>query len=123
VKPPFDNQVATGLIASTTIMAAPALSRCEGACVMERSRTDDDLGRSLGRHEGHSEAVLSAEVRLLADQLARFRVLTTEELAREAKADLWHEGTFEAALKLGAKQGAIVLLPEGFVALPERRSR
>jgi hypothetical protein len=29
----------------------------------------------------------------------------------------------EAALQAGAEQGAIVLLPVGFVALPERGSR
>ena len=70
----------------------------------------------------HGGAVLDAEVRLLVDKLEQYGVLTEEALARQAGAGLWSQGTFKAALRRGADEGAIVLLPDGFVALPDRRS-
>jgi hypothetical protein len=70
----------------------------------------------------HRGAVLDAEVRMLVDKLEQYGVLTEEALARQAGAERWSQGTFKAALRRGADEGAIVLLPDGFVALPDRRS-
>jgi hypothetical protein len=69
----------------------------------------------------HAGAVLDAEVRLLADVLAPFGVLSREELARGADASLWHEGSFEAALRAGVERGVLNLLPFDFVELRDRR--
>ncbi len=63
---------------------------------------------------------MEVEVRLLVDQLTQYGVLTKEDLARQAKANLWDEGTFEAALRAGAARGAFRLLADDLVALPDR---
>jgi hypothetical protein len=77
----------------------------------------------MGRQavSSHAGAVLDAEVRLLADVLAPFGVLRREELARRADANLWHEGSFEAALRAGVERGVLNLLPFDFVELRHRR--
>jgi DNA-binding MarR family transcriptional regulator len=75
-----------------------------------------------GAHRGHEAAVLDAEVSLLEDVLGPFGVLGREALARRADARLWHEGTFEAALRAGVQRGVLKLLPDGSVALRGRRS-
>ena len=79
------------------------------------------FGARLGSGRTHARAVLEAEVRLLSDVLAPFGVLTREELARRADANLWHEGSFEAALRAGVERGVLNLLPFGFVELRDRR--
>jgi hypothetical protein len=82
---------------------------------------DDRHGIADRVRPGHDAAVLGAEVRLLVDVLSPFGVLSRDELARRAEASLWHEGSFESALCAAARQGVIELLPEGFVAVRERR--
>jgi hypothetical protein len=70
----------------------------------------------------HEAAVLDAQVRLSERELAPFGVLTREELADRADASLWHSGTFEGALRAGARRRLIRLLPGGFVAPHRHRS-
>ncbi len=72
-------------------------------------------------HESHAGAVLDAEVRLLTDELAKFGMLRSDDLARRVHADAWSQGTYEAALKAGIERGVLVQLPDGFIALPHRR--
>jgi hypothetical protein len=80
---------------------------------MDRPRTGE---KRSNPGQGHSAAVLEAELRLLIDQLDRYGVMTRSELARRADASLWHEGSSESALRLGVHRGEIVVLPEDFVA-------
>ena len=72
-------------------------------------------------HESHAGAVLDAEVRLLTDELAKFGMLRTDDLAHKVHADAWSQGTFEAALRAGVERGVLVRLPDDFIALPHRR--
>lgn len=90
--------------ASCPVLITPRLEQREVAAVARE-------------HPNHEQAVLDAEVRLLADMLSPFGVLTRHELARRADAWHWHSGTFETALRAGARRGVIELLPDGFVAL------
>jgi hypothetical protein len=64
-----------------------------------------------------SPAVLDAEVASLASALAPYGVLGREALAERCDAGLWHEGTFDAALKAGVERRVLRLLPDGFVEL------
>jgi hypothetical protein len=70
----------------------------------------------------HEDAVLDAEVRLLAHKLAPFGVLSEAELARRAEAHLWSSGRFREALRAGTRAGMLELLPGGFVALARVRT-
>jgi hypothetical protein len=93
------------------------MSRPEDGDGQQRWRIVDRMG--LRRR--HRVAVMEAEVRLLERELARFGVLSEEELARRVHATLWHEGTFDEALMAAVACGGITLLPGGFVALRRRR--
>jgi hypothetical protein len=64
-----------------------------------------------------SPAVLDAEVRLVANALAPYGVLSHAALAEHCDAGLWHEGTFDAALQAGVERGVLKLLPGGSVEL------
>ena len=93
---------------------------------MRRSTTNDESkrrgnGGPVAVRRSHHAAVLDSEVRLLVDRLGPFGVLSRQELARRADCALWHEGTFEAALRTGVERGVIAVLPRGFVALRRRR--
>jgi len=70
----------------------------------------------------HGAAVMDAEVRLLADELAKFGTLTRDDLARRVDAHLWREGTFDGALRQGVKTGRLVLLPGDLVELARTTS-
>ncbi len=72
-------------------------------------------------HESHGEAVLDAEVRLLADELAKFGMLRADDLAHRVHADQWSQDTFDAAIRAGVERGVLVRLPDNFIALPHRR--
>jgi hypothetical protein len=61
--------------------------------------------------------VIEAEVRMLAAELEPFGMLSREELARRTHAALWHEGTFDTALRLAVRCGAVELSPTGLVVL------
>ena len=89
---------------------------------MRNSTTDNSKrpeARPVLAHPDHNASLLDAEVRLLVRELTPFRVLIRQQLARRVNADIWHAGTFDAALRAGAQRGAIQLLPFGFVALPK----
>jgi len=70
----------------------------------------------------HNAAVMDAEVRRLADELAKFGTLTRDDLARGVDAHLWREGTFDDALRQGVKTGRLVLLPGDLVELARTTS-
>lgn len=79
-----------------------------------------DHSRPPLSHEGHEAAVLDAEVRLVMDQLRKYGgTLSREALAQHTDAHLWHRGTLDEALRAGADQGVIRVLPDGFVELSE----
>jgi hypothetical protein len=61
--------------------------------------------------------VIEAEVRMLASELEPFGMLSREELARRTHAALWHEGTFDTALRLAVRCGAVEVSPTGLVVL------
>jgi len=71
----------------------------------------------------HIAAVTHAEVRLLADELAKFGTLSRDDLARRVDAHLWSEGTFDSALRHGADEGRFVLLPGNLVELTRKPRR
>jgi len=76
-----------------------------------RQSEDERSGRD------HGAAVMDAEVRLLADELAKFGTLPRDDLARRVDAHLWREGTFESALRQGLEEDRFVLLPGNLVEL------
>ncbi len=82
-----------------------------------RSRGRPRLGRE------HRKAVVEAEVRMLASELEPFGMLSREELASRTHAALWHEGTFDTALHLAIKCGAVELSPTGLVVLRRRPTK
>jgi len=61
-------------------------------------------------------AILDAEARRLARVLARFGVLTRQQLAELSGARLWTRGRFSRALELAEKRGLIRHLGCGFYA-------
>ena len=69
----------------------------------------------------HDEAVVQAEVRRLARALRPFVVLHRAALAREARAERWHEGGFERALSAALSSGVIERLPADFYRRLEPR--
>ncbi len=71
--------------------------------------------------ESHGEAMLEAEVRLLADELATFGMLRTDDLAHRVHAEQWSQGTFDAAVRAGVQRGVLVRLSDDLIALPHRR--
>jgi hypothetical protein len=85
-----------------------------------KSRTASLLER-VWPSRRHDDVVMDAEVRLLAQTLEPFGMLSREELARRTDAHAWGAGTFEEALRQAVARGVVRIAPDGSVVL--RRSR
>jgi hypothetical protein len=85
-----------------------------------KSRTAALLDRVRPRRR-HDDVVMNAEVRLLAQTLEPFGMLSREELARRTDAYAWGAGTFEEALRQAVARRVVRIAPDGSVVL--RRSQ
>lgn len=73
------------------------------------------------RHSSrHDEAIIQAEVRRLCRALAPYGTLTRKQLGAIAQADQWHQGSFDSALEIAVRTGAIRALPFNFYQDPAR---
>jgi hypothetical protein len=62
----------------------------------------------------HERVVTEAEIRHLQLALAPFRVLSRTALKKCSGSALWHEGTFERALRAAVDRGVLEELPGDF---------
>ncbi len=67
------------------------------------------------RMDRHRRAVLSAEVHMLVSELQIQGPLTRTALARRCRANHWTEGSLDAAIQAGVRQGVLVRRPFGYV--------
>ena len=75
----------------------------------------------VARHSSrHDEAIIQAEVRRLCRTLAPYGTLTRNQLAAISQADQWHQGSFDSALQIAVRTGAIRALPFNFYQAPAR---
>jgi len=71
--------------------------------------------------EQHREAVIRAEINRLVRALSPYGVLRRHALAREARAEAWHDESFERALQAAVDAGKIERLPLDFYRLSHGR--
>lgn len=98
-----------GCVADTRLLVVPrAVHTCGMPSRQQASRTSAFTAR---RHE---QAVTEAEIRHLQLALAPFGVLSRAALRERSGSALWHEGTFERALRAAVDRGILDELPGGF---------
>lgn len=68
----------------------------------------------------HRAAIADVELKRLLRELAPFGALSKKELATRVGADRWHDGTFEAAVRVGVESGVLKQLGGDFIASRER---
>jgi hypothetical protein len=68
--------------------------------------------------EARDEAILEAQVRVLKDTLADYRVLKVEQLEQLSGATDWNPGVFREALDAGVRRGVFSRRGDDFVELP-----
>ena len=68
--------------------------------------------------EARDEALLEAQVRVLKDTLADYRVLKVEQLEQLSGATDWNPGVFREALDAGVRRGVFSRRGDDFVELP-----
>ena len=76
---------------------------------------DEDQPRES---EARDEAILEAEVRVLKDTLADYRVLKVERLEELSGATGWEPGVFREALDAGVRRGVFSRRGDDLVELP-----
>jgi hypothetical protein len=72
--------------------------------------------------EARDEALLEAQVRVLKDTLADYRVLKVEQLEQLSGATDWNPGVFREALDAGVRRGVFSRRGDDFVELPPEGS-
>ena len=72
--------------------------------------------------EARDEAILEAQVRVLKDTLADYRVLKVEQLEQLSGATDWNPGVFREALDAGVRRGVFSRRGDDFVELPPEGS-
>ena len=88
------------------------------ASAATRSVRRRDGATATVRSDARAAAVLAAEVRHLVGVLRDLGPLPRATLARAAGSAHWREGTFDAAVREGVRQGQLKELPFDFVTLP-----
>lgn len=66
----------------------------------------------------HHATVVRAEVRRLERRLLAIGPMPRAKLAESARAERWHEGSFEEAVSEGIRQGKLRELPLGWLEAP-----
>ena len=72
--------------------------------------------------EARDEAILEAQVRVLKDTLADYRVLKVDQLEQLSGATDWNPGVFREALDAGVRRGVFSRRGDDFVELPPEGS-
>jgi hypothetical protein len=68
----------------------------------------------------HRDTVISAEMRHLERRLLAIGPMSRERLAAACAVTRWREGSFEAAVKEGVRQGRLKELPLGWLEAARR---
>jgi len=76
------------------------------------------MARPLDRHD---QALLAAEVRRLVHELRTSGPLSKRRLGQRCHAGDWRDGTLDAAIREGIRQGRLRQLPFGWVDVPRDR--